>query len=76
MSRRSRSLHQARAALPAEVEGIRAQLDLRDRTLVSVLAYSGPRPEEVVCRLAWSDVGEHAIRYQDTKRHRIRHTRC
>ena len=25
--------------------------ELRDRTLVSVLAYSGPRPEEVVCRL-------------------------
>ena len=39
--------------LPAEVEAIRVQLDLRDRTLVSVLAYSGPRPEEVVCRLAW-----------------------
>ena len=47
---------------------------LRDRTLVSVLAYSGPRPEEVVCRLTWNDVGEHAIRYVDTKRHRIRHT--
>lgn len=50
------------------------QLDVRDRTLVSVLAYSGPRPEEVVCRLAWSDVGKHAIRYHDTKRHRARHT--
>jgi integrase len=60
--------------LPAEAETIRAKLELRDRTLVSVLAYSGPRPEEVVCRLAWSDVGEHAIRYQDTKRHRGRHT--
>jgi integrase len=60
--------------LPPEVEAIRAQLDLRDGTLVSVLAYSRPCPEEVVCRLAWSDVGEHAIRYQDTKRHRIRHT--
>jgi integrase len=34
--------------LPAEVEAIRAKLDLRDRTLASVLAYSGPRPEEVV----------------------------
>jgi integrase len=60
--------------LPAEVETIRAQLELRDRSLVSVLAYSGPRPEEVVCRLAWSDVGEQAIRYVDTKRHRARHT--
>jgi site-specific recombinase XerC len=56
--------------LPAEVEAIRAQLELRDRTLVSVLAYSGPRPEEVVCRLTWNDVGEQTIRYLDTKRGR------
>ena len=41
---------------------------------MSVLAYSGPRPEEVVCRLTWDDVGEQAIRYVDTKRHRTRHT--
>jgi integrase len=61
--------------LPAEVELIRLKLgSLRDRTLVSVLAYSGPRPEEVVCRLAWEDVGERAIRYRDTKRHRERFT--
>jgi integrase len=61
--------------LPAEVEEIRGKLtSLRDRTLVSLLAYSGPRPEEVVCRLAWEDIGERAIRYRDTKRHRIRFT--
>jgi integrase len=55
--------------LPADVEQIRSKLEtLRDRTLVSVLAYSGPRPEEVVCRLAWDDVGEQVIRYVDTKR--------
>ena len=61
--------------LPAEVEEIRRKLtSLRDRTLVSLLAYSGPRPEEVVCRLAWEDLGERAIRYRDTKRHRIRFT--
>jgi integrase len=60
--------------LPADVEAIRAKVELRDRTLVSVLAYSGPRPEEVVCRLAWDDVGDKAIRYVDTKRHRTRHT--
>jgi integrase len=60
--------------LPAEVEEIRGKLDLRDQTLVSVLAYSGPRPEEVVCRLAWSDIGEKAIRYVDTKRRRVRFT--
>ena len=64
-----------RIFLPAEVEQIRAELpSVRDRTLVSVLAYSGPRPEEVVCRLAWDDIGERAIRYRDTKRHRERFT--
>jgi integrase len=61
--------------LPAEVEKVRANLEkLRDRTLVSVLAYSGPRPEEVVCRLAWDDIGERAMRYRDQKRHRVRFT--
>lgn len=61
--------------LPTEVEEIRLRLTgLRDKTLVSVLAYSGPRPEEVVCRLTWADVGERAIRYRDTKRHRVRFT--
>jgi integrase len=61
--------------LPAEVEEIRHKLTSpRDRTLVSLLAYSGPRPEEVVCRLAWEDIGERAIRYRDTKRHRVRFT--
>jgi integrase len=59
---------------PTDVEKIRARLGMRDRTLVSVLAYSGPRPEEVVCRLLWEDVGERAIRYRDQKRHRVRFT--
>jgi integrase len=64
-----------RIFLPAQVEQIRTNLDrLRDRTLVSVLAYSGPRPEEVVFRLAWEDIGERAIRYHDQKRHRVRFT--
>jgi len=45
--------------LPAEVERIRRGLaSHRDRTLVAALAYSGARPEEVVFRLAWEDVGE------------------
>ena len=57
--------------MPVDVERIRAKLDLRDATIVSLLAYSGPRPEEVVRRLAWRDVGERAIRYDDTKRHRV-----
>ncbi|HET6867298.1 MAG TPA: site-specific integrase, partial [Solirubrobacteraceae bacterium] len=60
--------------LPKDVESIRAKLNLRDATLVSVLGYSGPRPEEVVCRLTWNDVGEKAIRYVDTKRNRVRFT--
>lgn len=60
--------------LPVQVELIRSKLDIRNRTLVSVLAYSGPRPEEVVCRLAWRDIGERTIRYRDTKRHRERST--
>lgn len=61
--------------LPADVENIRRQLrSLRDRTLVSVLAYSGPRPEEVVFRFAWGDVLERTIRYRDTKRRRTRFT--
>lgn len=61
--------------LPAEVEQMRGRLtSLRDRTLVAVLAYSGPRPEEVVFRLRWGDVGERALRYRDTKRHRVRFT--
>lgn len=60
--------------MPDDVEQIRAKLDTRDAILVSLLAYSGPRPEEVVRRLAWRDVGERAIRYVDTKRHRVRYT--
>ena len=43
-----------RIFLPAEVEQIRRSLSARDRTLVSVLAYSGPRPEKVVCRLRFT----------------------
>lgn len=58
--------------MPLDVEHIRAKVALRDATLVSLLAYSGPRPEEVVKRLAWRDIGERAIRYDDTKRRRVR----
>jgi integrase len=63
-----------RIFMPLDVERIRVELALRDATLVSVLAYSGPRPEEVVRRLRWRDVGERAIRYEDTKRQRVRFT--
>jgi len=37
---------QARPLPPATVEDVRARLNLRDATLVSVLAYGGLRPEE------------------------------
>ena len=60
--------------VPPEVERVRARLGMRDATLVSVFAYSGPRPEEVVCRLVWDDIGERTIRYRDTKRRRVRFT--
>lgn len=61
--------------LPAEVEQVRARCaTVRDRTLVSLLAYSGPRPEEAALRLLWEDVGTQAIRYRDTKRGKVRHT--
>jgi len=41
---------------PAQVESIRARMNLRDRTLVSVLAYAGLRPGEALA-LTWEDVG-------------------
>jgi integrase len=41
---------------PTQVESIRARMKLRDRTLVSVLAYAGLRPGEALA-LAWEDVG-------------------
>ncbi|MDA8067343.1 MAG: hypothetical protein M0T77_01830 [Actinomycetota bacterium] len=59
---------------PDDVERMRTMVALRDATLISVLAYSGPRPEEAVRRLAWGDIGEQAIRYIDTKRHHVRYT--
>lgn len=72
---RYRRAREPRIFLPADVEQIRHRLSsLRDRTLVSVLAYSGPRPEEVVSRLAWDDIGQRTIRYVDTKRRKTRFT--
>jgi integrase len=60
--------------LPVDVEQLRGQLDrIRDRTLVSVLAYAGPRPEEAL-RLRVRDVGSEALHFLDTKRHRERWT--
>jgi site-specific recombinase XerD len=51
--------------VPADVERIRSKLsNLRDRTLVSVLASSGPRRGGVF-RLEWGDIGARAIHYRD-----------
>lgn len=45
---------------PRDVERLRVQLDTRDATLVSVLAYVGLRPGEALA-LRWSDVGERTL---------------
>jgi integrase len=47
-------------AHPEQVEAIRERLGLRDATLVSVLAYAGPRPIEAL-RLVWQDVRERTL---------------
>ncbi|MFL5816881.1 MAG: tyrosine-type recombinase/integrase [Conexibacter sp.] len=52
-----------RPLAPATVESIRACLDARDATLVSVLAYAGLRPGEALA-LRWSDVRERTILVQ------------
>jgi len=59
--------------LPLEVEELRARLNPLGAMLVSLLAYSGPRPEEAL-RLVWRDVGAEALHFRDTKRHRERWT--
>jgi integrase len=59
--------------LPADVEQIRARLDPRGAMLVSLLAYSGPRPEEAL-RLRWRDIGTEAIHFDGNKTHRPRWT--
>jgi integrase len=60
---------------PLQVERIRAWLlahrpadvALRDATLVSLLAYAGPRPESEAIVLPWGDVGDLSIRFVATK---------
>ena len=46
----------------------RPELDRhRDATLVSLLAYSGPRPESEALPLQWSQIGQRTISYRATK---------
>lgn len=59
--------------VPLDVEQLKSTLDARSAALVSLLAYSGPRPEEAL-RLSWSDVGTEALHYVDSKRRRERWT--
>jgi site-specific recombinase XerD len=44
----------------------------RDATLVSLLAYSGPRPESEALPLRWSQVGQRTITYRATKAGRVK----
>jgi integrase len=57
---------EVRPLAPAGVEALRAVLGPRDATLVSVLAYVGPRPGEAL-RLRWQDVGERSVAFRATK---------
>jgi hypothetical protein len=51
----------------------RPELDRhRDATLVSVLAYSGPRPESEALPLQWWQIGQRTMTYRATKGGRIK----
>jgi len=57
-----------RALAPVEVEAIRDELRARDATIVSCLAYSGPRPGELLrFPLCWQDLGERTLLYRQPK---------
>lgn len=55
---------------PREIERLRAALSTRDAVIVSLLAYAGLRPGEVLS-LRWSDVGHGRIRV-DGRRQTVR----
>jgi integrase len=51
----------------------RPELDRhRDATLVSLLAYSGPRPESEALPLRWRQIGERTLTYHATKAGRVK----
>jgi integrase len=58
-----------------QIEAIRSRLDERDRTLVSVLAYSGLRPESEALTLTWRQVGARTISIRASKTGHRRHVR-
>lgn len=59
--------------LPVDVEELRAKLNPLGAMLVSLLAYSGARPEEVL-RLLWRGVGAGALLFDGQKTRQQRHT--
>jgi integrase len=62
---------EVRPLAPETVERIRALLTPRDAMLVSLLAYAGPRPQEVV-RLRWGHVRERTLVVHAPKTRRYR----
>jgi integrase len=54
---------EVQALSPARVEAIREALDVRDATLISVLAYAGLRPGEAL-GLRWGDVRDRTLLVQ------------
>ena len=63
-----------RALSPATVEAMRTASELRDATLISVLAYGGLRPQEALA-LCWRRVGERTISVHAPKTGRRRSVR-
>lgn len=64
---------------PEKVEEVRRWFlergDIDGATMVSVLAYSGPRPAEAHARLTWADIGQSSIIYRGDKTERDRAVR-
>ncbi|MGH2915476.1 MAG: tyrosine-type recombinase/integrase [Solirubrobacteraceae bacterium] len=54
---------EVRALAPATIEAMRGAVDVRDATLISVLAYTGLRPGEAL-GLRWGDVRERTLLVQ------------
>jgi len=68
--------HVVRVLTPREVEALRSEMNHRDATIVSCLAYSGPRPGELLqAPLTWPDVLERTCSIANQRRSE-RHARC
>ena len=63
-----------RPLAPESVEAIRAHMELRDATLVSLLAYAGLRPHEALA-LRWADVSDRGILVDPQKTEKGRRVR-